>query len=137
MNIHDLILGKIADLDFDNEFPYQFQLHCKVDDKIDIPDSVRKKYPEQILFVISSTLNHNITYDYENQIFSFDATFGGAYYRVSMKPNNINGILDELDGSFVNFGLANTPNRIEEKKKEQKKEKPKRPVLRIVSDNSK
>jgi len=132
MNIHDIFLGEIANFDYENEFGYAFNIYCLFDETIDVPRHIRETYSgqEQIMFKVSSDLNHSMRYDYENRILSFDATFGGIFYRVKIPADKILGIVDILDGTYLHFGKSSVESSNVNKQPAEKKKK--KPNLRVV-----
>jgi len=106
MSIKEILLAALSKTEVD-KFPFRFQLHCIVNDSLDIPDAVRKQNPNQIMFILSSELFPDMFYDYEKQIFSFYASFGGVRRQVLMNLANIGAIVDDLDNSTLVFGYLN------------------------------
>jgi len=125
MNTKEIFLDALATISKDG-FPFRVQIHCVVNEAMDIPDNVRQQNPNQIMFILSSELHPNIFYDFDTRTFSFDAAFGGVSRRIYMNIDNLGAVVDELDNSTLVFGFVQQqPNVVEQPKVPQPKVQPK------------
>jgi len=108
MNTKEIFLNALAEINKDG-LPFRVQLHCVVNEAMEIPDSVRTQNPNQIMFRLSSDLHPNIFYDFESRTFSFDCTFNHNPTRVYMNIDNIGAVVDDLDNSTMVFGFLQEP----------------------------
>jgi len=103
MNTKEIFLNALADINKDG-LPFSVQIHCVVNEAMEIPEAVRAQNPNQIMFRLSSDLSPNIFYDFDSRTFSFDCTFSHNPTRVYMNLDNIAGVVDDLDNSTMMFG---------------------------------
>jgi len=103
VTLKDMLLGKIAEID-EGGFPYKIHLHCAMTDFLECPDLIREKFPKQVMFTLDNTLNHYAKYNWDTQIFSFGASFGGNRTQISIPAGNIHVIVNDWDNSVVQFG---------------------------------
>jgi len=121
-------------------YPYRFQIHCRISEQMVIPNGIRAVYKQNksdgIMFILDSTHKFgDISYDYENMVLSFDASFNGIPSRVLIPIVDIVAAVDD-DGSIVKFGTLsdedNSADNEPPKKPEKKPETKKRGHLRVI-----
>jgi len=95
MNLKEIMLGSFEQLEKD-KFPYYVQLHCLMNDALNVPKEIREQFPEHIMFVLSSDLQSNVFYDYTTKYLSFDCRFNGVYCRVVAHTDCIIAITDNV-----------------------------------------
>jgi len=142
MDLKDMFFGALALCDKDG-YPYDVSISAIVDENVDIPNNIRKMYPENITLAISSgpmsrQRNHDMHYDYDKQTLSFNVSFSGLPYYVTIPSKNVMVVIDNNDGSFVGFGSNQPfqPNRdaqdAQNTKDAQQKKQTKKPVFTVV-----
>jgi len=108
MNILDMTLGAITDAD-EKGFPYRVNLHCIMNDALQVPEAIRKQFPKQIMFILDSSLHQNSFYDYDSRTFTFQTSFGGVPATVVVPAQNIGAFHNEYDGTILTVGKLQEP----------------------------
>jgi len=125
MKMIDIVLNDIKER-FEHNVPYFYRLGCVVNSALDIPDHVRAKYEQQIVFELRDDLDEYVDYDFKSRTLIVNMRFSGVPYTVAIPVDNVKAISDELNNEIITFSPIT---------EEREQPKPKKPHLRVVSSD--
>jgi len=128
MFLPDLFYYGLVEADTEG-YEYALKFVCRVDDKLILPDRIKKRFSDVIVLSFQSNLNHSMDYDYNKKELHLNLSFSGVSCRATIPHSNVIQILDERTGdrfllqSIVSPSQAITTGDqkpIEKKKEDQK-----------------
>lgn len=108
----------------------QVQVHCKLSDKIDLPESIVEQFKdeENIMFVLNESASE-IEFDFVTSTLQWNTSFGGVPFRLVIPSSEVIALVDRDGNSVI---LKNGQNN-QNSKSPLKKSVPKKPKLELAS----